>query len=175
MWTKQDKERIKHMIMYYHDELVRHGFPVYDITEVKYGRSPFTWGYCQKRHFNKTATIKISEICLRSTEECLKTIILHELCHATSNTKGHDLQFYEYGRKIENIFHVHIEKYINKKFITTNTKNYEESKYKYYIYCRNCGAKFKYMRKTKFVESVLNRDGKYMCRCGNKKFNILTK
>lgn len=173
MWTQEQKIKVYNMIMYYRSELVKRGFDVYSIVNVKYGRSINTWGTCTRYTNEKIAIIKISEICLHSTEEALKTIILHELCHAMPNTSGHDTQFFRYARMINKEFHVNIEKYVNKEFKTNDTKYYKETKYKYYVNCEKCGKQYKFMRKTKFIKSVLDgTNTQYVCGCGCHKFTI---
>ena len=163
MWTENMKRITRNMVYKYAAKLKNDGFPIYTISDVKFSRGVKTYGTCTRNRRNKTAVIAISEICFHSTADCLKNTILHELCHAMENTKGHDKQWYEYAHRVNSIYNTRITQYVSEEESKT-ARPFIEDKFKYKVTCNCCGKTWKYMRKSKIV----SKSYLYKCSCGGK-------
>lgn len=164
MWTQKDKIKVANMVYSLRDELYNYGFPVYEITEVKFITSPRTFGKC-RRTSTYTAIIFISEVCLHGLENTLRDTILHELCHAMPNTKGHDKQWKEYVSRVNAIYGTNIKRTVNKED-SIAARDYKESRYKYAVTCKKCGRTWGFYRKSNLVKQAMGENNYgYYCKC----------
>ena len=127
-------------------------------------------------------------------EEAIKNTIYHELCHyivdkiaiekgiiymknghwyINSNNyyandyKGHGKKWQEVAAKVGRITGQDITR-TNSYDLHTGVGAHAQDKYKYIVKCKHCGNEFKYMKRTDFVDEVINGRGhskNYWCRC----------
>jgi predicted SprT family Zn-dependent metalloprotease len=117
-------------------------------------------GQCVR--YNKTkARIKLSTMLLKyGTEQEIRETIMHELLHATLNTKGHDTEWYRKANIINNEYDYHIAR-------TSSLQNYtkDEGNFKYCLVCKKCGQKIFRNKMSVFVRNPNH----FSCgKCGGK-------
>ena len=165
-------------------ELIQKGFNVFPIREVKLStRCTRRFGLCTYHRDDYgeiiEVTITISDICFHSTKNCLRDVILHELCHAMPNGQGHREGFHNYARKVMRLYKdCHIDTYSTHEEAEKKNEyikfigRYRE--YKYKVTCNNCGHSYYYKNETKFVRQIrLGTRLTYHCgACKHKEFNL---
>lgn len=157
-------------------ELIQKGFIVFPIRAVKLStRCTKRFGLCtyHRDRYGEIVevTITISDICFYNTENCLRDVILHELCHAMPNGQNHKAGFHNNARRVMRLYdNCHIDRCVSCE--ESNLKNeyiksigrYRENKYK--LTCKDCGKVYYYKRETKLIRILKN--GKqartYYCR-----------
>jgi hypothetical protein len=168
MFTYAQKKEITEMVHSFRAIMIKElGLEVFPIRAVKFStRCTRRYGQCERHRDGVTteATITISDIAMQNTQ-LLKETVLHELCHALPNTKGHDRMFKSYVSQVNNFFGTNIGTYvrrelIDREWLVENGKVRSHSSKRYTVACK-CG-KFHhtYKRKTRFVEAVIRDGGK---------------
>ena len=171
-WSKSEISYVKDKIHFYWGRLIDEGYQVLPIREVEFNYRTSSWGLC-KHHsasrYNKEAvTICISRYSLLEGEEFLKTVILHELCHAIKEctSEHHGPKWKKNAREISKIFNVQITRTTKSK---KTTKFKKTKAYKWQVKCEKCNATWKYKNKINFVKDALNNHGlSWTCECGSK-------
>ena len=164
MWTPAMKSFVTRLVHKYHDELKEKGYPVREIREVKFSRSVKTHGSCTNYRFDNTCTITISEVAFSGGNETLKNTILHELTHSIRGCKGHGEVWQRYADEIGSMYGVKIQQYVSEEEKVA-CKEYKESRYNWKVTCPSCGHTWKYYRKTKVIDILMN-GRKCTCSCG---------
>lgn len=164
MWTIKEKKEVYDKIFIAREIMIRNGFPVKKIINVKYSNAINIYGMCT-RHRDNTVTITISEITLR--DNSLINTIIHELCHAIDvpNNKNHNSIWQHLAQKAGKLFNEDICR------CAKATKEYVEikkSKCKYIIKCQCCGKEYHYIRASKAIKNIQHGNSrKYHCVCGS--------
>ena len=168
-WTKEDKNKVKELVVYYIYELRDRGFNVRELEEIKFTHSVNTHGWCKTYANNNGFTLGIS--CYRVADgwEAVKKTILHELCHAiASYGAGHGKEWRDIARTVSDIYGVHIER------CNSHSIKVAEATKRYVVKCDSCGAHKSYMRKTEFVKAVMeNNTSIWTCGCGSHHFSMV--
>lgn len=77
--------------------------------------------------------------------ECIKNVLMHELCHATFKSNQHDKVWQARAQKANSI-----------GYNISRTGSYSElaetPKYKYKVFCENCGQSFMRVRESKIIK-----------------------
>jgi hypothetical protein len=169
MFTYAQKKEITEMVHSFRAIMIKElNLKVFPIRAVKFStRCTRRYGQCTRhKEFGVTteATITISDIATQNPK-LLKETVLHELCHALPDTKGHDRMFKHYTSIVNRFFNTNIGTYvrselIDREWMVENGKVRSRSGKRYTVACE-CG-KFHhtYKRKTRFVEAVIRDGGK---------------
>lgn len=82
------------------------------------------------------------------TKGKLLNTILHELCHAMPNTKGHGKQWKEYAALVGRMYNTHITR-------CSIPFEYYKTTYKYSFTCPVCKKVYGYFRVSKIVKAAI--------------------
>ena len=168
-WTKADKNKVKQIVEYYIYDLRNSGFAVRELKEIKFTHAVNTHGWCRTYATNNEFILGIS--CYRVVDgwDAVKETILHELCHAiASYGAGHGKEWQDIAKAVSDIYGVHIER------CSSHSIKVEEATERYVVKCDECGAIGRYMRRTKFVKAVMEKDtSTWKCACGSHHFSMV--
>lgn len=168
-WTPEDKKRVQAMTMQYIKELKEQGFSIRKLEKIDFNTSFSRNGYCCVYRDSPTFDLGISVYRVIDGWEAVKETILHELCHAmASYDSGHDEEWQELAKKVGNLYGIKIA-----HRAPHSIKTYETA-YRYVIKCDNCGATWRFMRRTKFVKAVTAHHAtNWKCGCGHHHFSLV--
>lgn len=168
-WAPEDKKRVQAMAMQYIKELKEHGFSIRKLKKIDYNISFRRNGYCRLYRDSPTFDIGISVYRVVDGWEAVKETILHELCHAmASYDSGHDEEWQGLAKKVGSIYGIKIT------YKAPHSIKAFETAYKYVVKCDNCGAEWRFMRRTEFVKDVANHHANnWKCGCGHKHFSLM--
>lgn len=169
MFTNAQKREITEMVHSLRAIMIKElGLEVFPIREVKFStRCTRRYGQCTRYREHgivTSATITISDIATQNPQ-LLKETVLHELCHALPDTKGHDRMFKWYVSQVNRFFNTNIGTYVRRELVDNewmakNGKVRNHSSKRYTVACK-CGKFHRtYKRKTRFVEAVMRDGGK---------------
>ena len=168
-WTKEDKNKVKKLVEYYIYDLREKGFNVRELEEIKFTHAINTHGWCMTYANNNGFILGIS--CYRVADgwNVVKETILHELCHAiASHGAGHGKEWQDIAKQVGDIYGVHIKR------CSAHSIKVEEETKRYVVKCDNCGATWEFMRRTKFVKAVIEKNtSKWKCGCGSHHFSMV--
>lgn len=168
-WTPEDKKRVQAMTMQYIKELKEQGFSIRKLEKIDFNISFSRNGYCCVYRDSPTFDLGISVYRVIDGWEAVKETILHELCHAmASYGSGHDKEWQELAKKVGELYGIKIT------HRTPHSIKTYEAAYRYVIKCDNCGATWRFMRRTEFVKAVADHHAtNWKCRCGHKHFSLV--
>lgn len=177
MLTSEEKAFITESVHLYARALSAAGYRVLPIEEVRFSRALRTFGSCRK-NFDASkknfvsATITISESCLKGTDDCLKNVILHELIHAMPDTENHDAKWQEYAREISERFGASIHTHVGEDDADAVYENCHD-RFRWHVRCDTCGYTWHFVKKTKFVKNALRHGRKFHHSCGGSSFSVV--
>lgn len=168
-WTPEDKKRVYEMTLHYIEELKAHGFKVRTLEKIKFTCAFYQHGYCQTYKYKNAFILGVSAYRLADGWEAVKETILHELCHAiASYDSGHNKEWQELAKKVGELYGIKIT------HRTPHSIKTYEAAYRYVIKCDNCGATWRFMRRTKFVKAVADHHAtNWKCGCGHHHFSLV--
>lgn len=168
-WKPEDKKRVQAMAMQYIKDLKEKGFFIRKLEKIDFNTSFSRNGYCCVYRDSPTFDLGISAYRVVDGWEAVKETILHELCHAmASYDSGHDEEWQDLAKEVGSIYGINIT-----HKAPHSIKAYEVA-YRYVIKCDNCGATWRFMRRTKFVKDVLaNHASTWTCACGGHHFSMV--
>ena len=168
-WTKVDKNKVKKLVKSYIEDLRNNGFNIRELEEIKFTHAVNTHGRCRTYATNNEFILGIS--CYRVVDgwEAVKETILHELCHAiASYGAGHGKEWRDIAKKVGSIYGIKIT------YSAPHSIKVYEAAYRYIVKCDECGAIGRYMRRTKFVKAVMEKDtSTWKCACGSHHFSMV--
>lgn len=167
-WKLEDKKRVQEMTMQFIKKLKEQGFHIRKLEKIDFNVRFNTHGYCRLYRDSPTFILGISAYRVLDGWEAVKETILHELCHAiASYDSGHGEEWQEIAKKVGSIYGIKIV-----DSAPHSIKAYETA-YKYVIKCE-CGATWRFMRRTKFVKAVMeNNTSRWKCECGSHHFSMI--
>ena len=170
-WTPEDKKRVKEMTMRYIKELKEKGFHIRELEKIDFNARFNTHGYCRLYRDSPTFILGISVYRVLDGWEAVKETILHELCHAiASYDTGHGEEWQGIAKKVGSIYGIKIT-----YSAPHSIKSYEIAS-RYVIKCDNCGATWRFMRRTAFVKAVMENNASasaWKCECGSHHFSMV--
>ena len=168
-WEPEDKKRVQALILQYIKELKEQGFPIRKLNKIDFNTSFNTNGYCRVYRDSPMFDLGISVYRVVDGWEAVKETILHEMCHAMAPyDSGHDKEWQELAKEVGNLYKIKIN------HVAPHTIKAYEVAYRYVVKCDNCGATWRYMRRTKFVKAVEDHHAtNWKCRCGHHHFSLL--
>ena len=177
MITDVQKNAAVIMVYDYAEELRRLGYKVLPIRRIKFSSAVKCFGRCRLHVKNQkpvAATITIGEVCWHAKDYSLKSTVLHELIHAMADTENHGVLFQKYAAELSRYYHVPISTHAqSEESEAVKADGYAD--FAYIVECKKCGARFEYLRRSKFVEDVAKGRGNlWRCRkCRSNNFVLV--
>ena len=168
-WKPEDKAKVVGLVYQCMNELKDQGFLIRKLHKIDFNNNFNTNGYCRVFRDSPMFDLGISSYRVIDGWESVKETILHELCHAMSSyDSGHDAEWQELAERVGNIYGIKIA-----HKAPHSIKTYE-SAYRYVVKCDNCGATWRFMRRTRFVKAVAdNHATNWKCGCGHHHFSLV--
>ena len=168
-WAPEDKKRVQAMTMQYIKELKEQGVSIRKLEKIDFNARFNTHGYCRLYRDSPTFILGISAYRVVDGWEAVKETILHELCHAmASYDSGHDEEWQGLAKKVGSIYGIKIT------YKAPHSIKAYEIAYRYVVKCDNCGATWRFMRRTKFVKAVADHHAtNWKCKCGHQHFSLM--
>lgn len=168
-WTEGKKHYVQEITLQYIKELKEQGFNIRELKKIDFNVRFKSNGYCTVYRDSPTFILGISAYRLLDGREAVKETILHELCHAiASYDSGHDEEWRQIAKKVGRLYGIKIV------YKAPHSIKAKEAAYRYVIKCDECGAVWRFMRRTRFVKAVMSNHGAtWKCACGGHHFSMV--